>query len=140
MSHDKVRLVVHNQFNKPQSYLTSGLFSNSQRSILFNLRSSCENSFRDNFHNQYQNVACQLCYLEPDTQKHALFCKVIEEQLNQNEKNTLKDITYEDIFGNISSQLRITKLYQSIIRIKKRLLSHRNPDPAYPGINSGPDA
>ena len=78
ISHEKVRLIVHKQLNNPQTYLTSGNFSNSQRSILFNLRSSCENNFRDNFHNLYQNVLCQLCNLEPDTQKHAQVCHVIK--------------------------------------------------------------
>ena len=115
--------------DKPQAYLTSGTFSNAQRSILFNLRSSCENSFRDNFHNLYQSVICQLCKLETDTQKHALFCHVIKEHLNENERNILKDSSYEDIFDNLHSQLRITKLYQSIIRIKKRLLNQRDPEP-----------
>ena len=66
-------------------------------------------------------------------------CHVIKEHLNQNEKDILNDISYEDIFGNLSYQLRISQLYQSIIRIKKRLLSQRDPNSAYPGANSGPD-
>ena len=138
MSHEKVRTIIHQNLGKPQAYLTSGTFSNSQRSILFNLRSSCENSFRDNFHNLYQSVICQLCKLEPDTQKHALFCHVIKEHLNEEEQNILKVSTYEDIFDNLHTQLRITQLYQSIIRIKKRLLNQRDPEQAYPGTNSGP--
>ena len=101
MSHEKVRTIIHQNLGKPQAYLTSGTFSNSQRSILFNLRSSCENSFRDNFHNLYQSVMCQLCKLEPDTQKHALFCHVIKEHLNEEEQNILKVSTYEDIFDNL---------------------------------------
>ena len=112
ISHEKVRTIIHQNTHKPQSYLTSGTFSNAQRSILFNLRSSCENIFRDNFHNMYQNV--------------------------EDEQDILNDSDYEDIFGNLSSQLRITQLYQSIIRIKKRILNQRDPDPAYPGTNSGP--
>ena len=58
--------------------------------------------------------------------------------LNENEQKILQDSGYEDIFDNLSSQLRITQLYQSIIRIKKRILNQRDPDPAYPGTNSGP--
>ena len=138
MSHEKVRTIIHQHLGKPEAYLTSGTFSNSQRSILFNLRSSCENSFRDNFHNLYQSVICQLCKLEPDTQKHALFCHVIKEHLNEEEQNILKVSTYEDIFDNLHTQLRITQLYQSIIRIKKRLLNQRDPEQAYLGTNSGP--
>ena len=76
--------------------------------------------------------------MEPDTQKHALSCHVIKEHPNEDEQYILNDSNYEDIFGNLPSQLRITQLYQSIIRIKKRILNQRDPDPAYPGTNSGP--
>ena len=137
--HDKVRTIVHHTLEKPQEYLTSGLFTNSQRSILFNLRSMSERSFRDNFHRMYQDNLCQLCKSGVDSQEHALSCIVLNGQLNQEDKATLRRVDYQDIFGDLQAQLCITKLYQTLIRIKRRLLKPVDqPTSAYPGINSGP--
>ena len=44
---------------------------------------------------------------------------IIAEHLNQQEKNTTQNITYKDIFGDVNAQLKITSIYQTIIRIKK---------------------
>ena len=65
-THDKVREIVHLNLNKPQQYLTSMIFSNSQKSILFNLQSKCEKSFKDNFHKMYHNTTC-LCKKDQDS-------------------------------------------------------------------------
>lgn len=40
--HDKVKMIVHKNLNKPQDYLTSRNFTNAQRSILFNLTKKYE--------------------------------------------------------------------------------------------------
>ena len=136
--HEKVRSIVHDISNEPQLYLTRGEFSNAQKSILFNLRCSCENNFRDNFHNIAQSNICQLCKLAPDSQQHALICPEISTYLNNEEIIIKSNVNYTDIFGDLQSQLRIVKLYQSIIRIKKRLLASQDPHVAYPGTNSGP--
>ena len=138
LSHEKVKFIQHINLDKPQEYLTSGAFSNSQKSILFNLRSRCEGSFKDNFHKMYSDYTCQLCKLEVDTQEHALTCHIVGQNLSQQEKDLLKTVSFEDIFGTLNRQLIITQLFQSIIRIKKRILSTRDPSTAYPGTNTGP--
>ena len=137
LSHEKVKFIQHINLDKPQEYLTSGAFSNSQKSILFNLRSRCEGSFKDNFHKMYSDYTCQLCKLEVDTQEHALTCSIIRQHLSQQERDLLKTVSYEDIFGTLSTQLIITKLFQSILKIKKRLCAKDLPA-AYPGTNTGP--
>ena len=81
--HDKVKMIVHKNLNKPQSYLTSGNFTNAQRSILFNLRSMSENSFRDNFHKMYNDKRCQICKTDIDNQEHVLSCIVKRKQLRE---------------------------------------------------------
>ena len=136
--HEKVKYIAHTNLEKPQEYLTSSLFSNAQKSILFNLRSRCESSFKDNFHKMYTNYMCQLCNLEVDSQEHALSCHVIKESLSQQEKQLLNSSVYEDIFGTLNRQLIITQLFQSILKIKKRILSTMDPSTAYPGTNTGP--
>ena len=40
--HQKVKSIVHEHTNSPQEYLTNGLFTNSQKSLIFNLRSMCD--------------------------------------------------------------------------------------------------
>ena len=106
---------------------------------MFNLRISCEISFRDNILIMYQSLICQLSKLEPDTQNHAPSCHGLKEHLNEIEQDIINAYIYENIFGNLSSQLRITKLYHSIVRIKKQILNRGDPDPAYAGTNLGPD-
>ena len=61
--HEKVKYIAHTNLEKPQDYLTNNLFSNAQKSILFNLRSS----FRDDFHKMYTNYMCQLCNIKIDS-------------------------------------------------------------------------
>ena len=99
-----------------------------------------EASFRDNFHRMYQDNLCQLCMSsEVDSQEHALSCIALYEQLNQEDRNTLKKANYQDIFGDLQAQLRISQLFQTLTRIKRRLLKPVDQSTtAYPGINSGP--
>ena len=49
----------------------------------------------------------------------------------------LDSVKYNDIFGNTYSQLKITKVFKSIIHIREQL---RAPplNPAYPGKSTGP--
>ena len=79
----------------------------------------CDNNFKDNFHNNQQENTCPLCKLGPDSQMHALTCNIIAEHLNQQEKNAIQSITYENIFGDVNAQLKKTNIYQTIIRKKK---------------------
>ena len=57
-SHSKVRGIFHENLRAPQSYLTSGMFSNKLSSLLFNLRSHCVNEFRSNFQSSTQHILC----------------------------------------------------------------------------------
>ena len=138
--HEKVRKIVHDISNEPQLYLTSVEFTNAQKSILFNLGCSCKNNFRYKFYNIAQNSICQLCKLAPDSQQHALICPEISKYPNNEEIIIKSNVNYTYIFGGLPSQqlLRIVKIFQSIITIKKRLLASRDPHAAYPGTNSGP--
>ena len=99
-----------------------------------------ETNFRDNFHKMYQDKRCQICKLELDQQEHALTCLPIQHHMNHEDISMLKEVSYQDIFGNIHAQLQITKLYQTIIRIKRRLLKSMDlPSVAPSGTNSGPN-
>ena len=75
----------------------------------------------------HENNICPHCKQGPNSQKHALSCKVIALHLSQVDKEAIQDIKYEDIYGDSQAQLLITQVYQSIISIKKRLLKSVHP-------------
>jgi hypothetical protein len=138
MTHKKVDSIVHIESRTPQQYLTDGKFSNAQKSILFNLRSRCENNFKYNFKNGNQEVMCPLCKKCQDTQEHGLTCEIITQALAPNVQEIVNQVSYDDIFGDLEKQHQVTVAYQEIIRVKKRLLAPRDPAEADPGTNSGP--
>ena len=77
-------------------------------------------SVKDNFSSQYQDLTCNLCSsnsLQSDF--HLLEC----ESILQNCPELSNDISseYEDIFGSLSEQLKITKLYSSVFETKNLL-------------------
>ena len=61
LTHKKVKHIKHNNLNKPQDYITSKHFTNKMVSTLFNLRSRCDNEFKENFHNLNTNMDCFIC-------------------------------------------------------------------------------
>jgi hypothetical protein len=138
VTHKKVKEIAHTESCLPQPYLIDGKFSNAQRSILFNLRSRCENNFGENFKNGHQPSMCPLCKTHQDSQEHALSCEVIAQKLAPNFQDTLSGINYGDIFLDVEKQYQITVLFQEIIQLRKRLLAPRNSTAADPGTNSGP--
>ena len=76
--HSKVRENKYVNFDKPQQYLTSKLFSNKQCAILFALKSKTIRGIRDNFGNMYSdNDLCPVCERCTDTQNHLIQCKVL---------------------------------------------------------------
>jgi hypothetical protein len=137
-THTKVKDIVHTESRTPQQYLTSGIFSNAQKSILFNLRSRCENNFKSNFKNAHQPPLCPLCKSHQDTQEHGLTCQIIAQSLAPNVQESVKLVSYDDIFGDLEKQHQATVVFQEIICVKKRLLAPRDPAEADPGTNSGP--
>ena len=67
-SHSKVKEISRKYPNKPQAYITSKRFSNSMVSTLFNLRSKCENPFKDNFPHMKNHMTYFLCKKCDDSQ------------------------------------------------------------------------
>ena len=115
--HEKGRLLEHQDLLKPQGYLLTNLLTNKQTSLLYNLRCQSVKGIRNNFHRQYQNIRCQLCMLEIDSQNHVLYCPVI-----QNQFNGASILPYEYIHGNLEQQVSITILYSSLLEVRDRLL------------------
>ena len=75
---------------------------------------------RSNFSSMYQTIQCNLCDdLVDQTDSHLLDCKTII--ANCQSLATNYEAEYEDIFGDIDSQLKITKLFKEVFKVKAQL-------------------
>ena len=113
--------MIHENLSDPQTYLICGKFSNKQSSLLFNLRSESVNDFKDNFHTMFGNALCPHCGTESDTQRHALNCTILKSHMSQADIEEYRSVKYEDLFGNVNSQLKITYMFHTLIQIREKL-------------------
>ena len=130
--------ITHTGMTSPQKYLTDTRFTNKMSSLLFNLRSRCENEFKDNFHNMSRESLCIVCQQLIDSQEHALSCADISHHLDEEDKARLNRVHYSDLFSDTDKQFEITLLYFSIIKVRQVLQEKRSQNQAYHGNNSGP--
>ena len=137
--HEKVKTMNFSQYGASEDYLTSGLFNNKQISMLFNLRCQTLQNVKNNFHNLHNNIiTCPFkCLNKIDSQEHILKCTNIVANLNSKQQKDLDSVKYQDIFGNIHEQLQVTKVFQTLVDIRDRLLE-RDQEPACLGNNTGP--
>ena len=113
-------------------------FDNDMSSMLFNLRCSSINDFKDNFHTLYGNLPpCKmLCGKGIDSQRHALSCKAILEKLSLPELETMNQLRYSHLYGSISEQENITMMFSRILQIRA---ADKSTATGLPGHNnSGP--
>ena len=113
-----------------------------RRSNKIQSRHKCESvkDLKNNFRNMYNDeVECRLkCQNKIDSQQHTLECHVIITHLRSNQKEFLKQVKYEHLFGKPKDQLKIAKMFIIILRTRERLLE-RNQEHAHHGNNSAPD-
>ena len=101
--HSKVKQLKHEIFGM-QKYLRNNnvKISIEEKQMIFKLRAKVT-SVKTNFKGMHEDLKCEICYEENETQKHILECKI----LNKNEKQILK---YEKIEnGNIFEMVQIVK-------------------------------
>ena len=119
-------------------YLLNHKFYSEMVSLLYNLKCQSLNDFRDNFHTMHgQAPVCRLCESHIDSQELSLSYDKIKENLSESEIQGLNSVKYQDIFGNEEQQLKVTKIYQRIIKIQA---TYSIPAVGLPGLNNwGPD-
>ena len=126
LRHSKVKDIKYETF-KCQPYLSSGMFSNEEVSILASLRSHTLRTIRGNFKNFYQgNLSCPLkCWPEGstplnDTQEHLLVCSRLDVQ----PQTTLAcgAIKYDDIYGSRAEQKAVTSVVKQCMETRNQLL------------------
>ena len=122
--HTKIAHIVHD-IDKSEEYLTSNKFADKTSSLIFNLRSRCEKSFKDNFQGMHTDNLCPLCRNHIDSQELALSCEAVAHKLSSAEK----DVRYSDLFGAADAQLRAAKLFQKLLQIRQDLLSRDQGSP-----------
>ena len=120
--------IIQTDLNYPQAYLLNPLFSNKQTSLLLNLQRQFDNEFKANIFISL----CMFCKIYLDTQDHALPFNTIKTQMNKELLSPLNSVKYNDMYSDVKSQRKITRMFQSFIHMREQL---RAPslDPAYPG-------
>ena len=130
--HTKVNHLRYDEF-KCQEYLTSGIFSNEEISILSSLRSHTLRSIKSNFRHFYQgNTNCPLLCTpdgiipHEDTQKHLIMCNKILEKISLKETTIASHtVNYEDIYSdNIYKQKAIISLVSKCLQIRNSELEN----------------
>ena len=129
-NHSKISKIKYENF-ECQEYLSSGMFTNEEISVLSSLRSHTLRTIRCNFKNLYKsNLHCPLkCWpagAEPmsDTQQHILLCS----RLNQTQNTTIASSTviYENIYGDKYSQKAIIGEFIQRMSIRNRIIQEEN--------------
>ena len=137
LSHIKVKEIKYSGLRSPMKYLTDPSFDNSMRSLLLNLRSKSANSFQDSFHRKYgKEPPCKMCRKSIDSQEHSLTCIRIKQELSSSDKELLNSVKYSDMFGSVSQQFMVTKMFQRILEIQESL-GGNSFKMAYPGTKFG---
>ena len=133
-SHSKVKHISYEEL-KIQPYLKSPLFSNMEPSLLFDLRSRTDETFKANFRNMYGNVVpCPLACRnkdeeeDDDTQKHMLECSKLRAE-HLAEDAAIGDVNYDDIFSNTSKQKEALVLFTRLIEIRTKILKSTDNPP-----------
>ena len=130
-SHSKICNIRYEEL-KMQPYLRSHMLNNHEVSLLFALRSRTVRNVKRNFPGQYgQDMMCQLGCGSDETQEHLLKC----DKLSENKIRT-KHAVYEHLFGDHGEQVAITRVFDSLLGERERLLQ---ATPSLPVAQTGPD-
>ena len=117
--HEKGNTLYYKDLKHPQPYLITNKLSNNQVSLLFNLRTQCVRGIKDNFHGQYnQNLKCDLCKKETDSQDHILKCHVLKQHIRWDHEK----VKYEHIHGTLQQQINVTIILCALLELRDRLL------------------
>ena len=106
-----------------QKYLKCDELSNSQKSLLHQLRFRLIH-VRANYRHMYDNdIKCLWC-LEDETTEHLLSCAKLIDKCNALYKDNV--VQFQDIFSDeLVKQVRVTKLYEQVLQAREELMKER---------------
>ena len=100
-----------------EKYLKDKRFSKSECELLFALRTKMIPGIKKNFSSQYgNNLSCDLCSVQLDSQEHLLCCVKLCDKVNIPE-----GVEYNDLFKGVDKQLRIVKIFKQLLRTREIL-------------------
>ena len=102
-----------------REYLTSDELNTEEKKLLFKLRISMT-QLKGNFSNAHKdNLQCELCREENsiETQMHLLVCNVLVNHPDL--QIPIKTMKYDDIYQDLSSQVKAIKVWKKIFSIRK---------------------
>ena len=113
--HKKVKNLVYHDL-KIQPYLTSQLFNNEERNLIYSLRSMCHPA-KQNFHKMNKNnLLCSFGCPQIENQFHIfMHCPYL--------KTPNQPICYENIFKNIEDQKQAIKVFLPKEKLRKQLIT-----------------
>ena len=120
LNHSKIKDIQYSKL-ETQSYMTSPLFTNSEVSLLFALRSKyvdCKANFRSKYRNT--DLLCEYCSECEDNQQHILRCKVLNKFLKSKDVVD-ENFEYNDLFKNVKKQKVIVTIYAKLLHIRSQL-------------------
>ena len=76
---------------------------------------------KSSFKKQYgDNLMCDLCKINEDTQEHLLKCKVLQHFIPEILEKTYQ---YDDLFGDVDDIIEISKILYKITKERENLLT-----------------
>ena len=123
--HSKIRNIQYTKLDT-QAYMISPLFSNTEVSLLFALRSKyidCKSNFK--FKYNQDNLLCQLCGVDEDSQPHILQCNILRSYI-KSEDIMKEKVDYNDIFRETGKQKVIVTIFSKLLEIRRILLNQEN--------------
>ena len=108
--HSKMEKIEFNKIGC-KTYLNHSRISPSEAKLLFKLRTRMypvKENFKNKMKKYGQNLHCEICKTEEDTQKRILQCHVLKTVIPELKTTKVK---YEDIFGNINKMVKAVKLF-----------------------------
>ena len=126
-THVKVQDIKYNKL-EIQAYMLSPLFSSKEVEKLAALRSHSIRGIKKNFSSWYKpNLACPMGCLAEDNQPHLRFCGPLLADLNREQKDAIKHIKYEDIYGSLDRQKAAITVFSWLLDARDRLLDAAKP-------------
>ena len=119
-THTKVKHITYNTF-KLQDYMKSHMLTNHEVASLFSLRCRTYKSIQNNFGKKYN---CSLGCPALENQEHWIICDKTRGNLNT-------DIEYTHLFGTLTQQINIVKLF-SLLEEERKELTHQMAAPSLP--------
>ena len=115
-----------------QEYLKSDKLTKQEKILLFKLRIRMI-EVKGNFQERHKgNLHCELCedVTEEETQMHLLKCQFLTKhpELEQ----LISEIRYNDIFGDLASQVKAIKVWKKIVSVRKIHLKKKKISPGAP--------